>query len=257
MHGLTESALEFGGSNAYSGVSTSRTLMLAELTTLLSVTMPSATSDDYRRAIIDDNVLLKPSRSTQSKTYFYLRDRFALDPTVPIFRVLRLLWDRDQAGQPLMTLLVALFRDPVLRSSMELVINRAPEQVISSREFSECVNLTLPQRLTEKTLKSTGENTTSTFKQSGHLSKKNPSTRQRVHATPGAVTMALLVAYLDGAQGMSFFDTEWIRLLDSSNERILSEARTASNRGWLEIRHAGNVLEITFRTLLDAIGVAT
>ncbi len=254
MHGLTETALDFGGSDAYSGVSTSRTLMLAELTTLLTTTMPDATRDDYRRAVIDDNVLLKPSISTQSKTYSYLRDRFALDPTVPIFKVLRLLWGRDQAGQPLLALLVALFRDPVLRSSMELVINRAPDQVISSREFSECINLAFPQRLTDKTLKSTGENTTSSYKQSGHLSTKNPSTRQRVNATPGAVTMALLVAYLNGAQGMAFFDTEWIRLLDSSNERILSEARTASNRGWLEIRHAGNVLEITFRTLLQAIG---
>lgn len=252
---LTNAALYMGGSNAYTGVSTSRTLMLAELVTLLAATSPDATKGDYRRAVIDDNVLLKPSASTQSKSYSYLRDRFALDPEVSIFAALRLLWERDQPGQPLMALLVALFRDPVLRSSTELVIDRATDQTITSREFSECIDLAFPNRLTEKTLKSTGENTTSTFKQSGHLSKKNPSTRQRVNATPGAVTMALLIAYLNGAQGMAFLDTDWVRLLDSSDEKILTEARTASNRGWLEIRHAGNVLEVTFRTLLDAIGV--
>lgn len=228
--------------------------MLAELSTLLAAMPADAPADQYKRSIIDDNVLLKPSRSTQAKTYSYLRNRFALDPTVPIFQVLRLLWDRDPAGQSLMALLVALLRDPMLRASSGLVIDRAPDQVISSRDFSERINLAFPDRLGEKTLKAAGERLTSSYKQSGHLSKKNPSTRQRVTATPGSVTMALLIAQLQGAQGMTLFDTEWVRLLDSSNEKILSEARTASNRGWLEIRHAGNVLEITFRTLLDAIG---
>ncbi|CAA9313626.1 MAG: hypothetical protein AVDCRST_MAG93-5379 [uncultured Chloroflexia bacterium] len=63
-----------------------------------------------------------------------------------------------------------------------------------------------------------------------------------------------MIAHMNGAQGMTLFDTEWVRLLDGSRDKILSEARTASNRGWLEIRHAGNVLEITFRTLLHAVG---
>jgi len=230
--------------------------MLAELSTLLAATSAVATKDDYKRAIIDDNLLLKPSASTQSKTYSYLRDRFALDPAVPIFKLLRLLWDRDRDGQPLMALLVGVFRDPVLRSSMELVVDRAPDQTISSGEFSHGVALSFPDRLTEKTLKAAGERVTASYKQSGHLGRKNPSTRQRVTATPGSVTMALLIAHLDGAQGMALFETPWVRLLDSSPEKILAEARTASNRGWLEIRHAGNVLEITFRTLLDAIGSA-
>jgi hypothetical protein len=249
-----QEALDFGGSNAYAGVSTSRTLMLAELSALLNATSPDASKDDYKRAVIDDNLLLKPSASTQAKTYSYLRDRFALDPAVPVFQVLRLLWQRDEAGRPLLALLVALFRDPVLRSSMELMIDRAQDQVVTSREFSQAVETAFPNRLGEKTLKSTGENLTSSYKQSGHLSKKNPSNRQRVTATPGSVTVGLLIAYLNGAQGMSFFESPWIRLLDSSNEKILSEARIASNRGWLEIRHAGNVLEITFRTLLSTIG---
>jgi len=95
---LTHAALDFGGANTYSGVSTSRTLMLKELAALLAVVPADSTQAEYKRAIIAENVLLKPSASTRSKTYSYLRDRFALDPDVPIFRLLRMLWDRDAAA---------------------------------------------------------------------------------------------------------------------------------------------------------------
>lgn len=97
MEELTRTALAFGGSSVYAGVSTSRTLMLSELSTLLAAMPVHATKSDYRRAIIEDNLLLKPSASTRAKTYSYLRDRFASDPEVPIFNVLRLPWKRRDA----------------------------------------------------------------------------------------------------------------------------------------------------------------
>jgi hypothetical protein len=253
---LHPAALNFGGSNAYTGVSTSRTLMLRELTSLLDSVPPSATKDDYKRAIVDDNILLKPSASTRSKTYSYLRDRFALDLDVPIFRMLRLLWERDAQGNALMALLVAAFRDPVLRSTVPVIIERQPDQELTSREFGTIVNTAFPGKLGEKTLKSTGENTTSTYKQSGHLRGRRECVRQRVKATPGSVTMALLLATLDGVAGKALLDSDWVTLLDSPAELLLSEARIASSRGWLEYRHAGDVLEITFHQLMSAIGVS-
>ena len=254
MKELTPAAITFGGSNTYSGVSTSRTLMLRELTSLFA-TVPAASSiDDYKYAIITQNVLLKPSAVTRSKTYSYLRDRFGLNPDIPIFSSLRLLWERDPAGQPLMALLVAAFRDPVLRSTIPLVIQRSPYQPILSPEFAEQINLAFPGKLRDKTLKSTGENTTSTYKQSGHLSGKSHCIRQRVTPTPGSTTLAFLLASLNGSGGTALFDTEWVQILDSPNESLLAEARIAASRGWLEYRHAGDVLEITFRQLKSAVG---
>jgi hypothetical protein len=250
---LTQVALDFGGSNTYSGVSTSRTLMLKELTTLLAEMPLDSTNDDFRTAIVDTNVLLKPSASTRSKTYSYLRDRFALDPAVGIFRVLRLLWNKDEAGRPLMALLVAAFRDPVLRVTIPSMIGRQPDLPFTSREFGQVINEAFPARLTEKTLKSTGENTTSTYKQSGHLAGKSNCIRHRVTPTPGSTTIALLLATLDGAGGKALLDSDWVQLLDSPGELILAEARVASSRGWLEYRHAGDVLQITFYQLLASI----
>ena len=256
MEELTGAALAFGGSSAYSGVSTSRTLMLRELSTLLAAVPADAAKNDYRRAIIDDNLLLKPSASTRAKTYSYVRDRFALDPDVPIFRVLRLLWERDELGQPLMALLVAIFRDPVLRSTVLAMIEREPDQTFPSREFAGIINTAFPGKLKEKTLKSTGENTTSTYKQSGHLRGRSPCVRQRVNATPGSATLALLLASLSGRGGRALLESEWVQLLDAPGELLLSEARVAASRGWLEYRHAGDVLEITFHRLMSAIGVS-
>ena len=252
---LTGAALAFGGSSVYSGVSTSRTLMLRELSALLAGMPADATRDDYKAAIIEDNLLLKPSASTRAKTYSYLRDRFALDPEVPIFNVLRLLWKRDQPGQPLMTLLVAAFRDPVLRATVPAMIECEPDQAFPSREFSQIINAAFPGKLKEKTLKSTGENMTSTYKQSGHLRGRSLCARQRVNATPGSATLAMLLASLSGRSGQALLASEWVQLLDAPGESLLSEVRVAASRGWLEYRHAGDVLDITFHQLLEAIGV--
>jgi len=256
VHVLTQAALDFGGSNAYSGVSTSRTLMLKELTSLLAATPTprEASRNDYKVAIVNDNVLMKPSTATRSKTYSYLRDRFALDPGVPIFRVLRLLWERDPAGQPLMALLVAAFRDPVLRSTVPAMADRQVDQAFPSREFGHTINLAFPNKLNEVTLKAAGERATSTYRQSGHLRGRRDCVRQRVAPTPGSATIALLFASLGGAAGLALLESEWVRLLDSPGELILSEARVASSRGWLEYRHAGDVLEISFRQLMASIG---
>lgn len=230
--------------------------MLRELSMLLATMPTDAARDDYKRAIVDDNVLMKPSAATRAKTYAYLRDRFALDPEVPIFNVLRLLWKRDRPGQPLVALLVAAFRDPVLRATVPAMIKREPDQAFPSREFAEIVNSAFPEKLTEKTLKAIGERATSTYKQSGHLRGRSLCVRQRVTATPGSTTIALLLATLAGSAGKALLESEWVRLLDSPGELLLSEARVAASRGWLEYRHAGDVLEITFHQLMSAIGVS-
>ena len=253
--GLTRAEIEIGGSDTYSGVSTSRTLMLAELSALLAATPPDATRDDYRGAVVAENVLLKPSAGTRAKTYSYLRDRFALDPAVPIFCLLRLLWDRDPAGRATMTLFVAALRDPVLRATVPALLALQPDQPVSAPEFAAVIADAFPDKLNDITLKATAERLMSTYAQSGHLAgSAGRRARRRVTATPGGTTVALLLATLGGAGGKALLDTNWVRLLDAPDERVLAEARVAAERGWLEYRHAGDVLEITFRRLLATVG---
>ncbi len=251
---LPQNARDFGGSNALAGASSSRTLMLQEVTDLLAALPPDATAADYKRAIVGENVLLKPSAATRAKTYGFLRDRFALDPDVPVFQLLRLLWEKDKTGQPLMALLIAAFRDPVLRSTLPLMVERQPDQAVPSRDLARVIAAAFPDRLNPATLQTTAERAVSTYRQSGHLRGRTNCTRQRVNPTPGSTTIALLLATLCGAGGRALLGSPWVLLLDGRDEFILAEARVAASRGWLELRHAGDVLEITFHKLLKSIG---
>jgi hypothetical protein len=228
--------------------------MLRELRDLLAVVPEGASKDDYRSAVVDDNVLMKPSAGTRSKTYAFVRDRFSLDPSVPVFRLLRLLWEKDHVGQPLMALFVGALRDPVIRATVPVILDLQPDQAVTSADFAKAVEAAMPERFSEKSLKAVGERANSSYKQSGHLSKRNPSTRQLVSATPGSATMALLFASLEGAGGQALLQSDWVRLLDSPPEMVLSEARIAASRGWLELRQAGDVLDISFHKLMSAIG---
>ena len=99
------------------GTHTSRTMMLEELTLVLEATPPSARRADYAAAIINGNCLSKPTASTRRLSNQRLGELYGLDPTVPLFRVLRGLWDLGAQGRPLLALLAAIARVPLLAAT--------------------------------------------------------------------------------------------------------------------------------------------
>jgi hypothetical protein len=98
-------------------VHTSRTMMLQELRLLLDSVDADAPASRYVAAIMDDNVLGKPTRSTRQRTAKHLIELYALDPNFTLFRLLRHFWAADAASQPMLAFLVACARDPLLRAS--------------------------------------------------------------------------------------------------------------------------------------------
>lgn len=64
------------------------------------------------------------------------------------------------------------------------------------------------------------------------------------------VAYALLQGHLCGARGDALFDTFWMNLLDAPKHRLRDLAVTASQFGFIDLRQAGAVTEITFRYLL-------
>lgn len=229
--------------------------MFAELETLLASLPASSTIDEYRGAIVGDNILHKPSMGTRRKTFAYVRDRYALSVEVPIFAVLRRLWDLDTEAHPLLALQVAAFRDPLMRAALPIVIETPVDTVLRSPNFRPSIEAAFPESLSPSSLKSSSENVTSTFLQSGHLLSRSKPTRQRVTATPGSVTLALLLASFEDRTGRLLFESQWAKLLDAPPELLLAEARTAASRGWIELRQAGDVIDVSFRGLLAASGV--
>jgi hypothetical protein len=133
-NGLNLAAQAAGFRFGEKGTHTSRTMMLAELTELLAAVPANATREEYAEAIIEDNILGKQTTSTRRLTNQQLGELYGLSLTLPLFRVLRRLWDVDAPGRPLIALLCALARDPLLRATSKAV------SVIETFGTSERVN---------------------------------------------------------------------------------------------------------------------
>lgn len=100
-------------------------------------------------------------------------------------------------------------------------------------------------------MKSTAQNINSTWTQSGHLQGRVKKIRSQPKATPGSVSYALLLGYMNGIRGESILKTDYARLLDCSFERSIELATEASGKGWIVFKRLGNVIEVLFPNLLS------
>ncbi len=102
-----------------SGPHTSKTLMLQELETLLAAVPADAPAKAYRAAILEENVLGKGTLSTRKETASRLTALHGLDPSKPLFRVLRRLWGVEPTTRLHVSLLNGLARTSLLMGSRE------------------------------------------------------------------------------------------------------------------------------------------
>lgn len=241
---------EHGFVNKSVGAHSSRTMMLAELRLLLASCPQSATLEDYQTAIIDENVLLKQTVATRKATFKWLKELYALDRKILIFRAFRDLWDEETQAQPLLALLCTVARDHILKGTAEMILAIPLGETVTPTMIAQTVNANFPNRYKPNTLASIGRNVISTWQQAGLLSGKLHKLRIRAESRPASVAYALLLGYLSGARGEALFRTLWCRLLDAPVNVLHEQAFAASQRGWIEYRHMGDVTEIGFRYLL-------
>jgi hypothetical protein len=206
--------------------------------------------DDYRDAVLTENVMLKPTESARYEGFRRIKQLYGLDQRNIVFRTLRTLWDQDSGGQPVLALLCAVARDPLLRASVDAVINMPPGTTVTAPFFEQIIHEVYPDRLTGKTLASVGQNIASSWTQSGHFTGRTQKTRKLIQPGPIITTYALFLAYLCEIRGDALFDSAWLGLLDTPKHILYEQAQQASQLGWLEYRHSGAITEITFRHFL-------
>jgi hypothetical protein len=232
------------------GAHSSRTIMLNELWLLFAACPVTADTETYRAAILDDNVLLKHTGATRRESFRRLRELYGLNPELVLFRTLRRIWDQTPESQPLLALLCATARDPMLRATAELVLNAPPGSSVTPQMISQAVDDQFPGRLNAMTLANIGRHAASSWTQTGHLQGRTNKVRSQAHCHPISLAYALLLGYLSGERGDALFHTLWARLLDAPLHTLREQAILASQQGWLEYRHAGDVTDISFRYLL-------
>jgi len=232
------------------GTHSSRTIMLDELSTLFDAVRADAGRSDYLTAIIEENALGKPTAATRKITAQRLTELYALEPSVPLFRVLRRFWLDDVPGRPVLALLCTLARDPLLRATAEPILAMTAGEELSRQMITDAIRTAVGTRMNDATLDKVVRNASSSWTQSGHLRGRARKFRQLVRPTPLATAYALLLGYLEGLRGGRLFETNWTRLLDSSPGELRNIAAEAKRLNGLDMRAAGDVIEIGFTTVL-------
>lgn len=243
----------FGFNTGKGSTHTKRTMMLKELTTLLeTVSDPKASFDDYKKAIVEENCLGKPSMATRRYTADYLKALYALDPDVILFRVLRYFWDRDLSARPLIAFLCAYTRDPLLSGLTYFVLDLPEGKTPLKQNLEELIENKYPGRFSPAMKSSLGWNLLSSWTQVGFLRGRNPKIRSQALPTAGSTSYALLLGYLRGTRGPLLFETDYSRLLDCSSYRAIELAEEAARRGWIVFSRVGDVMEVSFPNFLNS-----
>ena len=224
--------------------------MLAEFTALLDSVPRGEAPEAYLSAIVDDNVLGKTTVSTRKLTRQRLAELYALDPSVPLFRVLCRLWDLEENSRPLLALLSSLARDPLLRTTATPVLTTAEGHEMARQPLTNALRQATGERLNESSLDKVVRNASSSWTQSGHLEGRQRKIRRKVKATPVALTFALALGYLSGTRGQALFETPWCAVLDASMEELGRLAASATHLDILEYKKLDDLMEIGFASIL-------
>lgn len=244
--------LDFGFRAGDCGTHTSRTTMFAELSLLLKALPPETPRAGYLAAIQDDNLLNKSTAATRILSGQRLCELYALSPKVTVFRALRRYWERDTVGHPLLALLCALARDPLLRATATPVLALRAGEELSRQRMTEAIRQATGDRMNDATLDKVARNASASWLQSGHLTGRVRKLRRLVRATPDAVAYALLLGFLQGHRGSRLFDTEWTQVLDASPPVLRQLALDAKRLGGLDLRMAGDIIEVGFSRILSS-----
>lgn len=242
-------ALEAGFRFGHIGTHTSRTIMFEELSATLEVLPPDAKPADYAAAIIEANCLGKRTVATRRLSVQRLRELYALDASVPMFRILRRLWGIDVAGRPLLALQSSLARDPLLMGTAETVVGLPDGAEYQRAAMREAVEKTVGERMNESTIDKVARNAASSWSQSGHLIGRTFKFRRLVRPTPATVAFALYLAHAAGFQGQEMLSTGWLKVLDCDTASALEFVTTAKRMGLLDLRMAGHVFELNLDRL--------
>ena len=244
---LTQLGFRFG----MNGPHAARTMMLDDLRLLMAHTSAQAIRTEYASAIVDSNVLGKPTRKARELALRHMATLYALDPANPIFRALRRLWSLDENAQPMLAFAVALARDPLLRGTQAFFLGRAAGTTVSREAVEDFLNSTYPDRFSSASLKSYAQNVAGTWTAAGILQGRTRKTRAAVPLHPESVTLLLFLSYLEGRTGQRLFSSDWMSLLGCSLDELEALANSAAHRGLLVFMNAGGVKEVRFPDYLS------
>jgi hypothetical protein len=221
-------------------------MMLEDLRVLLAHTSPHASRTDYATAIVTENVLGKSTKKARELAFRHLGTLYGLDDANPIFRAMRRLWSSDPSAQPLLALLVALARDPLLRASQAFVLRQPPGAILVREDVESFLSGSFPERFSAASLRSFAQNVAGSWTSAGVLVGHRRKLRAAPIVTAEVVAMVLFLGHLEGRSGQRLFTSKWASVPGGSPGELLEFANSAFHRGLLVFLNAGGVKEVRF-----------
>ncbi len=228
----------------------SRTMMQDELALLLAQTPAEASPDEIALAVIEGNVLGKPTLSSRKKSLSHLRELYGLDCRRTLFRVLRRLSVLDPASLPSLALICVYCRDPQLRASFTLIRALKEGEHLARERMESLMENSFPGRFGAALKRSLAQNVNACWTAAGHLEGRTKKIRTRPRPRPVTVAYAMLAGYLSGLRGQRLLYSEYGELVCAEPALIPSQLSLASSRGLLAFKHAGGIVEFDFSPLL-------
>ncbi len=227
----------------------SHTIGIPHLVELLREVPSDAPAEHYRQAVVEGNILGRPTLAGRQRSFRHLRELYFLDPGRTEFTALRYFWDIDPSSRPLLAGLLAVTSDEVLRASFTAIADFPAGSGVTSADLTAAVAAQFGNEMSESTLGKTGRNTGACWTQTGHLAGRAKKVRTDVEARPAAIAYAAYLGHLAGGRGLGVLDNPWSQILGLAPGRSLEALRDAHTQGLLDLLVAGNVVDVAFPAL--------
>ncbi len=247
---MPSNLLVFGFSDAIVGCHGARSMMLPEIKTLARALPGVPSKADIVRAIIEDNVIEKPTLVSRKKSLRHLTELYGLDTSKALFRVL---WDLAHTGPasfPQLCLVCAYARDSQLRCSFELLRTLRNGEPFDRLAMEHHFEASFPDRFSKAMKKSLAQNVSTTWSYGGHLVGAVKKRRCLPDPRPVSAAYAMFAGYLSGLRGERLLDSAYAALVSANRAQLHRALALASSRGFLKLRQAAGVVEFDFSSLL-------
>ena len=152
----------------------------------------------------------------------------------------------DPQSAPLLSLLAAWTRDPLLRATTLAILDTEVGVEVTREALQRALTETFPGQYSPLNIAKVARNAASSWTQSGHFSGYTKKVRCRVQPGSVAVTLALLLGYVSAWHGEQLFASPWCQLLDLTGPQARSLAAQAHREELLTMKAIGSVVEINF-----------
>lgn len=228
-----------------------RSMMFFEMQILVRSMPLTATKDDFIKAIIDENILEKPTLSSRKESLTRLKQLYGLDSSKALFRVLWNFGHGDLDSLPQLCLVCAYARDPQLRHSFELIRTLRLGEVLVRADMEQHLENGFPGRFSRATKASMARNVNTTWTFGGHLAGRVKKTRSYPEPRPVSAAYAMFVGYLTGLRGERLLDSVFASLVASNRSQLQAALSLASAKGLLSLKQAAGIVEFDFSNLLS------